>query len=641
MSKQREKIQALNHRQQARDKLSIWFGSTSNYYHGVKEVIANATDEIINNFDSGKVNILLHDDNKTITIEDTGRGINIDGETDGVKNYELLFLTLFAGTKYDDIDNLSSDTNTGTNGVGTCVINYTSDLFRVESFYDGYKHTVEFINGGTLSQDLIKEKCDKNKHGTIITFRLDYSIYTETVFDEEEIQDIVKHFAVPSNKITLNFKHKDIEKEYHYDNIKDYFEENIGNTTTSKLFSLPITKYEDDNEVTSIDLVLSTTPEVFQESYLNLTYLSEGGSINDGIIAGVRLFANKYCKDNNLFPRGTDRFLPSDIENSISFVCSVLSNRVEFKNQTKHSTSKQLYRKVAQKHVSQILEIASVEDDKKLRKFINHLLTIQKHNAANTRARNNLRRQLTQQVNGLGNKVEGFVDCKNHGKDSEVFIAEGKSALGSIVLARDANYQAAYPLRGKILNCLKADYATILKNPIIIDLIKILGCGIEADRANKDFEMFNIKNLRFGKIIIATDQDSDGFQIACLIATLIYRLTPTLLREGLVYIAQTPLYEVKLEDDIMIYFFSETEKERELPKIKEKYTLARCKGLGELDVDTMAETAMESETRSLIKLTVDDVEKMDEKMETWMGNQGEKRKKLISENLYKYTDLVD
>lgn len=631
-----DKIRALDDREKCREKISIFYGSRDNYQHGLKEVIANSTDEITNNFERGTVTVELHDDLQTITVTDTGRGIPIAGETDGVKNYDLLFRTLFAGTKYEEND----QNNTGTNGVGTCVLNHTSEFFYVESFYGGHKYSVKFNNGGFLLQDLEKEKCDKELHGTKITFKLDGEVYPITTYDKEEVAEIVKRYSVGSPKVTLIFKYQDEVQEFHYDSVEDYYAEIIGSTSTSPVITAPLAVYDDEDEINQIKLVLSTTPEPIQEAYLNLTYLSEGGSFNDGVIAGIRSYANKYAKENKLFPKGVTSFTTDDIESSVSFVLVALSNQVEFQNQTKLSTNKKLYRKLAQKHVTQLLEIFKIENESGFKKFINHLLEVQKHNSASQKAKAALKKKLSEKVEGIGNRVANLVDSEVTGEDAELYVAEGQSALGSIVLARDAVFQAVYPLRGKILNCLKASYTEIFDNKIITDLIKVMGCGIRADKKNKDIDSFDIKKLRYGKIIIATDSDSDGAQIACLIITMIYKLMPDLIDQGYVYIAQTPLYEVKLADDSMIYYYSEKEKDDKLPSLKGKYTIARCKGLGELMPEVMSETAMDPETRNLIRVTVEDSKKMIESLETWMGDSVEGRKQYISENLYHYVDDI-
>lgn len=631
-----DKIKSLDTRSQARDKISIWYGSADNYEHASKEIIANGTDEIINNFEEGTVTVTLHDDLQTLTVEDTGRGIPIHGETDGIKNYELLFRTLFASTKYET----SEQTTTGTNGVGMTIATYTSSIFYVESCYGGYRYSLKFENGGELVQELEKEKCDKNLHGTKITFKLDSEIYPTTIYESDRMRDIVKRFAVGSPKVKLIFKYQDETQEFNYDTVEDYYTEIIGSTSTSPVITAPVTVYDDEDEINQIKLVLSTTPEPIQESYLNLTFLSEGGSFNDGVIAGIRSYANKYAKENKLFPKGVTSFTTDDIESSVSFVLVALSNQVEFQNQTKLSTNKKLYRKLAQKHVTQLLEIFKIENESGFKKFMNHLLEVQKHNSASQKAKAALKKKLSEKVEGIGNRVANLVDSEVTGEDAELYVAEGQSALGSIVLARDAVFQAVYPLRGKILNCLKASYTEIFDNKIITDLIKVMGCGIRADKKNKDIDSFDIKKLRYGKIVIATDADSDGAQIACLIITMIYRLMPDLIDQGYVYIAQTPLYEVKLADDSMIYYYSEKEKDDKLPSLKGKYTIARCKGLGELMPEVMSETAMDPETRNLIRVTVEDSQKMIESLETWMGEAVEGRKQYISENLYHYVDDI-
>lgn len=631
-TKNNEEIKVLTDREKSRDKISIFFGSKDNFTHGLKEVIANGTDEIINNFEDGTVTVELFDDLQTVQVTDTGRGIPIDGVTNGIKNYDLLFRTLFAGTKYDTTEK----TTTGTNGVGGTVINYTSSYFLVESWYDGFHHTILFENGGELIGDLVKTQCPKSKHGTQITFRLDDEVYPNITYTAEDVEKIAKSFAVGSNKINVNFKHNGHTQTYHYSSLESYFDEFLENKGTSKQVDTAEVAFDDEGELTKIKLSFATTPEPKQESYLNLTHLSEGGSFNDGVISGFKSFLNKYCKDNKLFTKGTPALTSDDIESSLSFVLVAFSNKVEFTNQTKLSTNKNLYKKIARKHTLQTLEFLEIEDEKNLKKIVNHVLSVQKFNTASQKAKLQLKKKLTEKVDGIGNKVDKLVDCKFHGKDAEIYVAEGNSALGSIVLARDAKYQAVYALRGKFLNCLKTDYPTIFKNIVITDLIKVLGCGVTTDKRNKDLDTFDINNLRYGKIIIATDADSDGANIACLIITMIYRLMPKLIEDRYIYLAQTPLYELKLEDDSVVYYFSESEKDRELPTIKGKYNIARVKGLGELDAPTMAYTAMNSDTRKMIQITVEDTRKMVESIETWMGTNVDGRKQFISENLDKY-----
>lgn len=636
VEKNNDTIKVLTDREQAREKLPIFYGSRDNFVHGLKEVIANATDELINHFKRGTITVTLSQDQKVITVQDTGRGIPIGEETNGIKNYDLLFKTLFAGTKYE---NDSDKAQTGVNGVGTTVLNYTSTIFEVESVYNGHRYTVKFKDGGEFV-DFTQETAPEDKHGTTFKFMLDDTVYTNTVFKSEVVRDIVKRFAVSSSKVYLIYQHNGIEEKFHYSNLREYFEEIVGKNSTSFVLESNDIEIADYNEKNTLSICLTTTPETTQESYLNLTYLEEGGAFNTGVLNGLRTFFNKYAKDKNMLPKGTKNFALDDVANSFSFVITDLSNMVEFSNQTKLSTSKDVYQKVTEKHVQQLLKIAEVENPEGIKKMCKHILEIQKHNARSEKAVKALKKKLTEKVEGIGNKVDDLIDCKKHGEKAELFIAEGQSALGSIVAARNADFQAAYALRGKILNCLKANYSEIFKSAVIMDLIKTLGCGIEADSKHKNLDTFDIKKCRFGKIIITTDQDSDGFQIACLILTMFYRLIPTIITNGMVYIARTPLYEIRLSNDEMIYFYSETEKERELPKIKGGYTIARVKGLGELEPETMAETAMNQETRVLTQVMAPDIEAMIREFNTWLNDDVSERKEYISKHLVEFLEVV-
>lgn len=644
-----DKIKKLEVRDQCREKLAIFFGSRENYYHPIKETLANAIDEIINNYDSGTVTILLHEDNQTITIADSGRGIPLQLKTDGVYNYELLFETLFAGTKYEKTD----ATTTGTNGVGNTVINHTSLNFDVTNVQEKMFHNIMYRNGNLEKETNFNKKIRlefyhelvNGTHGSVFTFKLDPEVYTNTTFDYDVIKEIVEHFSIASDKITYRLGKYvlgalDYIDTIHTVSIEDYFKDNQLNKLTSKE-NISSFIYDDDNEQTNVNLVFATSTDPLQKSFLNLTYLEEGGSINEGVLDAIRLFANKYCRDKKLFPKSVTGFTKSDVEDSVSFVATVLSNNVEFQNQTKLSTNKKLYKDVIKKHTTSMLEVFQAQNSKEFKKFIDHLLTVQKHNGTNERAKKKLKKVLTEKIDTVNNRIENLVDSKNHGLEAELFICEGQSALGSVVLSRDAKYQAAYPLRGKILNCLKADYDTIFANKIVMDLIKVIGCGIETDKKRKELDMFNIENLRYGKIIATCDADEDGFQISCLIITMIYRLMPKLIEEGHVYIATTPLYEFKTVTDKVYYAFSETEKEKVAKQINEKYVVSRSKGLGELEADVLAETAMNVATRNIIKVTIDDAKEVASSFDAWMGDDIESRKEFISENINHYAKEVD
>lgn len=633
-----DEIRILDDRQQARDKISIWFGSNNNYYHPVKEIIANSCDEIMNNYNKGRVSIKLSDNNKTISIEDTGRGIPIHGKTDGIKNYDVLFRKLFAGTKYEE----NEETTTGTNGVGMAVVCMTSSVFEVESYHNGKSYHIRFDDGGIKDSGLESSKISKKQHGTKITFSLDEDIYTNTVFETAKIEKIIESFAIASSNKNIEFvyTHKESTKTIGFESLRNYFELEVGNKTTSKIIHLENTKLKDGGESTEFELLLTTQPENFHKTYLNLTDLEEGGSIHNGIVYGIREYCSEYCLENKLFKGKTDRFLPSDIENSVSFVANMFNNNVEFSNQTKLSTGKQLYRDISLSQTKIALDHFKNSDKKNFDKFIKHLLTVQTHNEKNQRAANRLRNELTKSIQPINNRVDKLVDCKTHNEESELFIAEGDSAKGALVSARDPNFQAVYPIRGKILNCIDSTEQRMLKNKEVSDLIKIIGTGIESE--NSRLNSFDIDNLRYGKIVIATDSDEDGFHIATLLIGMIYRLMPELLYDGRVYIAQTPLYEIKLPNDEIIHVMNEKEMDEYNKKLKnKKYTISRAKGLGELDAEVLAETAMNRDTRKMIQVKVDDLSILGDKLEDWLGKDATNRKIFIEDNLDKYTAEVD
>ena len=632
----KDTIKKLDTRQQCREKLPIFFGSRDNYTHGVKEVIANAIDQISNNLENGDIYVTLHDDNKTISIKDTGRGIPIDEKTDGTPNYELLFETLFAGTNFEN--NQNDKVAVGTNGCGTCVLNHTSKLFKVTAARNGKITELLYHDGGDFQH--IKTIGETNEHYSEFEFLLDDEVYANTVYIPEEIDLICKYNAAVNNKVNIYFIYKGVTKAYHFDSIYQYFKEN-SNNNTCKIYEGYSKMYDLKDEKNKIQASVCTSSENFQQSFLNSNYLQNGGTINRGLIYGARDYVNAYLKKKKMLDKKNGEVSHTDIEESLSFVVSIESTNVEYENQTKLSTNKALYRDIAKDYIYSLLEVFEIEQPKEFEKFINHILEVQKFNGRAQASKRALKKKLSEKVDNLTNRIEGLVDCKHHGENCEIFIAEGKSALGSIVAARNPQNQAAISIRGKILNCLKVDYETVFKNETVTDIIKSLGCGIETDKKNKDLGCFDKNALRYERIIIATDADPDGYQIACLLLTMFYRLTPTLIKEGHIYIALTPLFEIRdIKTGEYHYAFTEEEKEEIISKLT-KYQVNRNKGLGEVDADVMSRTGVNPETRNIMKVTYNDAEEMIKMFEHWMGNSTVERKKYIENDLNKYVDLSE
>ncbi|GCD11766.1 toprim domain-containing protein [Clostridium tagluense] len=662
---QNDKVRALNHREQARDKLPVFFGSRDNFQHGVKEILNNMVDEILNNFEEGHIYITLDEDLKTITLEDTGRGLPLaDIDDNNTPYYELLFTTLFAGGKYEKGDKV----NSGTNGLGMAVLNMTSTLFEATSCNLGKEYYIDYADGGIMKTPLTFVK-DTDKHGTKLVFQLDSAMYTNVTYTYEAIKFIIDRTSKVSPKITFTFTYIDNEEIFHYDSLEDYFLKHTLDhliapiVCPSKMYEELIKgeefhdnpafenprpletreRAEDFLEKTQIEVVMSCSNEetLLQESMLNGNNLIERSSIHDGVILGIKTFINKYAKDNNLYEKKEKPISNTDVEGAITFCCNVESNNVEFKGQTKFSTEKELYKEVAKKYIQEMLEIHAIEKKDDFVRMVKQILICKRAYEQSTKTIEATKKKLSEKVDNMNGGVDGLDDCKIHDEESEIYIAEGTSALGSIILARDYLRQAGFAITGKVLNCLKANYEKIFANLVIMNLIRILGCGVDVkSKFNKELGNFNIKNLRYGRIVIATDADFDGQNIQVLLLTMIYRLMRELIVEGKVYIAQTPKYIIKQKDD-KYYAFTDLERDEKVAELNlqpknGKVTSNYLKGLGELDAIDMYNTALNPETRVMTKVTIGSVEKMIENFEIWMDDDVTRRREFIMEHLHEY-----
>ena len=288
------------------------------------------------------------------------------------------------------------------------------------------------------------------------------------------------------------------------------------------------------------------------------------------------------------------------------------------------------------------LEVYFIENPQDAQKIADQVLINKRSRETAEKARLNIKKKLSGSID-IANRVQKFVDCRTRDVDRrELYIVEGDSAMGAVKLSRDAEFQGIMPVRGKILNCLKADYGKIFKSEIITDLLKVLGCGVEVqDRRAKDMAAFDLSALRWNKIIICTDADVDGFQIRTLILTMLYRLTPTLIREGYVYIAESPLYEITWKDKTW-FAYSDREKNDIVASLEgKKAEVQRSKGLGENEPDMMWLTTMNPATRRLIKVMPEDVERTAQVFDLLLGDDLQGRKTHIADNGYKYLELAD
>lgn len=633
-----DKVYKLGFREQAREKIDMFFEDKSNFMHPLNEAINNADDELYNNFDKGRMRVKLHDDLQTITISDTGRGIPIYNE----EQAELLLQTLFAGGKYD-----VGDPTTGTFGCGLTATNYNSVLFECTSYLNGKEYYIRYKDGGIIDQKLT---CigDTELHGTEITFKLDDSSFDCITYDPEEIKLRIRRFSQMTEKIEFQFDYKNEIQEYNftYEDYFDTFSEDIlgtplyGKNKTYKQMTMVEVKGEKKEVEETVDIIAivaaSTNEFPLQETMLNGNYLKNNGTIFDGILDGIKQHVNKYCKDNKLFKSNEKDITSYDVEMAVAFTCKIFNNLPSFTNQTKFSTKKEYYKEVAKDYIKEYLEIYKNENLKDYKRLVDQILICKHAHDANVKARQKLKAKLTKAIDGINEIVKGFMDCEDKGT-GEFYLVEGDSANGSVVLARDSKYQASYALRGKMLNVYKAKWEEILNNDEIMDIVRLWGCGIEPrNKYTKDLPEFDINKMNYGSIILTADADPDGKQINILALTMIKKLMKPLITEGYVYISQPPIFQIDYECG-REYAFTVRQKDEILEKLKNKKpTVHRLKGLGEMSPQVMNETVMNPETRILQKVTISDVEKMEEIFNVWMNDDVEDRKEYIAQKLHEY-----
>ena len=619
--------------------------------HSVFEVISNSIDEARAGY--GNKIIITHYRNHEIEVEDFGRGCPVDFNNNEQRyNWELVYCELYAGGKYDN-NAESYEFSLGLNGLGLCATQFASEFMDVEVIRDGFKYNLHFEKGENIG-GLEKSPCRKKQTGTKTHWKPDLEVFTDIAVSDEYFFDILKRQAVVNPNILFVFRSENEngefeEKEFIYENgITDYVKEMAGEISLTSIQHWTAEKIGKDREdkpeyKVKLDVALTFSNKIkLTEYYHNSSFLEHGGSPEDAVKRAFVAQIDAYLKQNNAYQKNEGKINYNDVEECLVLVSSSFSTQTSYENQTKKAITNKFIREAMTEFLRHNLEVYFIENPDEARKIAEQVLINKRSRENAERVRLNVRKKLTGTID-LSNMVEKFVDCRT--KDisrREIYIVEGDSALGSVKLARDAEFQAVIPVRGKILNCLKADYAKIFKSEIITDLIKVLGCGVEVtSKANKELSTFNIENFRWNKIVICTDADVDGFQIRTLILTMLYRLTPTLIEQGYVYIAESPLFEINTKEKT--YFaYTEHEKQRILNELKnKKYTIQRSKGLGENEPDMMSLTTMNPETRRLIKVTADDITESAEVFEMLLGDDLQGRKDYISEYGADYLELAD
>lgn len=649
----------LSNKEQAILKLPVFFDSYDNFYHPIRESVTNSRDILLDS-DNGLIEVTLHDDNKTITIKDNGCGIKLDGESGGKPNWEHAFLILFSGSKMS-----SGKTSGGTNGCGNTIINYSSDLMEVTSKRDGKIYHIKFENGGEISEPF---EClgNTNEHGTEITFKLCDKIYTNTTFDENEVKGIVERIVVTSPNIKSIFRYKGKESIFEFKNLSSYFDyKDIDRQIEDISFSekeyesefYNIDKQENDIEKTKINLILNCCESNIYYPFLNGIYMPqlEDNAVHKGIITGIKNIIHNYLKNNNLYDKNEKGITIKDVNETISYICSIESTNVSYTSQTKFSTKKELYENLLIDYINSFMEVYEIENRENMDKLSQKILINKRAREKSEETRKKTKNKLSNEIK-FTDDIKNFKNCMSKDKNiTELFLGEGSSAQGGLLLSRDSDFQACFHVGGKMLSLLKADDKKIFNNDTVYNLYRVFGCGTVLDKSKYNIKRsksepplppFDINNFRWSKVILSTDQDIDAYQIRCLILTAVYKMSPKLIEDGYFYIAEAPLFEIttKEKEERVIYAYTDLEKDDILKDLDSKgikyYPPERNKGLGQMDKDTRAKTMMIPETRRLTKITVSDVEKMEDSIELWMGDNIEYRKDMITNN-FNYVEHFD
>jgi len=648
-----ESISQLKGADRVRKRPGIIFGSDGleACEHAVFEILSNSIDEAREGHGTRIITTYFEDG--SIEVQDFGRGIPVDYNTKEQRyNWDLVFCEMYAGGKYNNTSGESYEFSLGMNGLGTCATQYASEYMDVEIHRDGFRYTLHFERGENVG-GLQKEPYTKKDTGTRIRWKPDLEVFTDIAIPREYFSGILYRQSIVNPGVQFDFRFqtgKTFETEtYLYENgIIDYVKEFVGEDSLTGIQFWEGERTGRDRADKPEYRVKMNVAFCFSnrknliEYYHNSSWLEEGGAPEKALKSAFLSQMDAFLKQNGKYLKNESKITIQDIQDCLVFVSSCFSSIATFSDQTKKAVHNKFIQEAMTDFLRQNLEIYFIENKMEALKIADQVLINKRSREKAETTRLNIKKTL-QSGNDLMSRVSTFVDCRSKDvAERELFIVEGKSAMGACIQARDPYFQAIIPVRGKILNCLKADYTKIFKSEIITDLIKVLGCGVEVKtKANKNLVNFDLSMLRFNKVILCTDADVDGFQIRTLLLTMLYRLTPTLIEQGYVYIAETPLYEVNTKTDT--YFaYNEQEQAAILKQLEgQRYTIQRSKGLGENDPLMMSLTTMNPSTRRLVKVEPADAEKTAMMFDVLLGDNLQGRKDFIAEFGSMYLENVD
>ncbi len=648
-----ESITTLKGAERVRKRPSVIFGSDGldGCQHSVFEILSNSIDEAREGH--GKKITVTRYANGAIEVEDHGRGIPVDfNEKEQRYNWELVFCEMYAGGKYGNNEGESYEFSLGMNGLGLCSTQYSSEYMDVDIRRDGMRYTLHFEKGENVG-GLKKEPYSKKDTGTKITWKPDLEVFTDVNIPPEYFLDVMKRQAIVNAGVEFVFRNQngrsfDTTVFQYMNGVSDHVAELVGEdglTGVQHWTTEVKTRDRDDKPEykCKMDIAVAFSNKVSAtEYYHNSSWLEHGGAPDKAVRNAFTYQIDSYLKSTNKYNKTDKKITFDDIADCLVCVISSFSNIASYANQTKKAVTNKGIQDAMTAFLRQSLEVYFIENPLEADKIAEQVLINKRSRENAEKTRLNIKKNLSRNLD-ITNRVEKFMDCRSKDiSERELFIVEGDSAKGACVLARNADFQAIMPIRGKILNCLKVDYDRIFKSDIITDLLRVLGCGVEVkSKANKNLSLFDLDALRWSKVIICTDADVDGFHIRTMLLTMLYRLTPTLIREGKVFIAESPLYEITTKNQV--YFaYDEAEKEQFIKEISdEKYTIQRSKGLGENEPDMMNFTTMNPKTRRLIKIMPDDAEQTAAIFDILIGNNLQARKDYIVEHGSEYIDQLD
>ena len=655
-----ESISSLKGADRVRKRPGVIFGSDGleGCEHAVFEILSNAIDEARGGH--GKLITVTRFADRSIQVEDQGRGCPVDwNEKEGRYNWELVFCELYAGGKYDNENSENYEFSLGLNGLGSCATQYASRYMDVTVWRDGKEYRLHFERGEIAGKLEVSEQTgNKKRTGTTIRWLPDLDVFTDIDIPVDYYRDVMRRQAVVNAGVTFRLKNETAAgkfetEEFVYEHgIEDYIRELAGlDALTEPVYWEAERRGRDRPDKPEYKVKLSvalcfSNKTALCEYYHNSSFLEHGGSPEKATRSAMVSAIDKYLRDNNKYVKGEAKITFPDVQDCLILVSSSFSTQTSYENQTKKAITNKFIQEAMTEFLRSRMEIYFIENKEAAEKIAAQVLVNKRSRETAERTRINQKKKLTEKID-IANRVQKFVDCRTKDVERrEIYIVEGDSALGACKQSRDAEFQGLMPVRGKILNCLKADYPRIFKSDVITDLMKVLGCGVEVSgKAVKDLNQFDLSNLRWSKVVICTDGDVDGFQIRTLILTMLYRLCPTLIREGYVYIAETPLFEITCKEksgEKTWFAYSEKEKADILKKLEgKKVNVQRSKGLGENDPEMMWMTTMSPETRRLIRVLPEDAEETARVFDLLLGDNLSGRKDYIAENGYKYLDMID